>query len=304
MPTPISDSRLQALRDGFKTTFQGAFKDAPTVMDPLTTVVPSDAATEVYGFIEDSLALRAWKRGEQREQKTVSERSYTLTNSRFERMTAVNRDDIADDKLGMWGSVHVPMLGRAAKVFPDQELADILLNNATCYDGGPFFDPSHPIRGSASTYSNSVNLALDAANFATVRAMMRKFTDAAGKYRDVGGRFALVVGPELEVAALQLMNATTVTTGGENVLRSMADVIVVPQLSANANRWFLAAIGLPLKPLLRQVREGVTYTIRDASPAECVDLKNENQYGVAIREAYGVSCPWLMIASDPDAAMT
>lgn len=307
MSTHLSDSRLQSMRDGFQVKFQAAFADAgPGALAPLTTSLTSTAESEVQGFIDDSLTISEWDG--QRKAQSTKESTYRLTNKRYQGGTAINRDKIADDKLNLWGGVHVPMLGRAAAAFPDAQLADILLNNATCFDGGPMFDPSHPVTlvgGSTTTYSNSVALALDETNLITVRAMMRKFTDPTGKYRDVGQRFAIVCGPDLEIPARKLVNAALVpSSGGTNVLQGLADVIVVPQLSSNANRWFYAAIGLPIKPLVRQVREGVSYIIRDASPADCVDNRNENEYGVTFREAYGVSLPWLMIASDPDGAMT
>ena len=306
MSTFISDSRLQAMRDGFQIKFQAAFTDAgPGVLAPLTTPLTSDSESEVQGFIDDSLTITEWDG--QRKAQATKESTYRLTNKRYQGGTAVNRDKIADDKLGMWSGVHVPMLGRAAAAFPDAQLADILLNNATCFDGGPFFDPSHTFvtpGGSTVTYSNSVALALDETNLITVRAMMRKYTDPAGKYRDVGSRFAIVCGPDLEIAARKLVNASLISTGGTNVLQGLADVIVVPQLSSNANRWGYAAIGLPVKPLARQVRESLTYTIRDKVGMDCVDNRNENEYSVSFREAYGVTLPWLMIMSDPDGAMT
>lgn len=298
MSTFLSDSRLQSLRDGFQLKFQAAFADAgPGALAPLTTSLTSDSESEVQGFVDDALTISEWDG--QRKAQALKESAYRLTNKRYQGGTAINRDHIADDKLNMWGGVHVPMLGRAAAAFPDAQLADILLNNATCFDGLPFFDPAH------ASGSNSVALALDETNLITVRAMMRKFVDPAGKYRDTGAKFAIVCGPDLEIPARKLVNASLVpSSGGTNVLQGLADVIVVPQLSANANRWFYAAIGLPIKPLARQIREGVSYIIRDKQGMDCVDNRNENEYGVTFREAYGVTLPWLMIASDPDGAMT
>lgn len=84
---------------------------------------------------------------------------YTLENRKFESTIRVRREDIEDDRLGIY-SPQVNMMAHAAASHPDELVFEVLKRGfeAGCYDGQPFFDEDHPIipgDGSESSVSNS-----------------------------------------------------------------------------------------------------------------------------------------------------
>ena len=302
----ISKSTLDALRVQFEAKFQEAFQQTSVWASELATEVPSDGESNLYGWVDNSVEIAEWV-GE-RDMSVLQESDYRLINEHFQGSLKLNRDKIADDKLGIFTSITVPMFAQRVAKFDDSKLANILLNNATAYDGVPFFDPTH---------SNSVATALDANGvaFSVARAQLMSFTDPGGTPRYVGDKFTLVCGPDLERTARLCVEAewgshagTAGTAGiqhGTNVQKGMASVVVVPELAANPNRWFLFATGLPVKALIMQKRQQPEFqSIESKESGGRPFTHNENVYGVDFRSQYGVSFPWLGYASDPDGAMT
>lgn len=307
MPTPIANARLEEVRVQFEARFtQGQSLAAPWHQQ-LAMEIPSGAASNLYSILEDTIEIREWL-GE-REAQAAKERSYELANRRFEMSRKVNRDRIADDNLGLVPASMEDM-GRAAAAFPDRELVKVLTENAyTAFDGLPFFDPSH-VKANGDTYSNSSALALTAANFETVLAALMSQTNSAGHVIDVGQRFILAVSPSLRSTAFSIcqadfaLDASAAGAAVNNPNKGICTPLVIPQLATNPNRWAVFAVGMSVKPLIRQVREAWAFHALDRIDHECVNKRNENEYMATGREAYGVTFPWLAHASDPDGAMT
>lgn len=302
MATHIARARLNALRVQFEAKFQEAFQNVGTWNERLATAIPSEAESNLYGWLENEIEIREWI-GE-RELQVLEEKDYRLSNKHWEASVKLNRDRIADDTLGMFVGVTLPMFATRVAKFHDRRLVDFLLNNATAYDGLPYFSPA------ARSYVNSgtATLGVDGASFSTTRAAMLSYTDPTGESRYLGDQWTLVVPPQLErIARLNVeaeWNSHSSTQMGTNVQKGFADVLVIPELATNPNRWFLAATGLPIKPFIvqnRSVPEMVT--LDDPNMGGLPFTHNENVYGVDFRSAYGVSFPWLMYANDPDAAM-
>jgi len=305
----ITSSNIDALRVQFEASLQKGIKTSAPWHGELAMDVPSSAASNLYGMLEDTIQVREWL-GE-REAQAAKERDYSLVNKRFEMSRKLNRDRIADDNFGLFPQSMEDM-GRAAASFPDRQFSDFLLtNSALAFDGLPFFDPSHT-KVDGTTYSNSTNLALNAANFEVVLAALMSQTNAAGDVIDVGTEFILAVAPTNRATAFRIVESeSALTVGGtdagaavQNANRGAARAIVIPQLSTNANRWFIFATGLGIKPFIKQTREPLKMISLDQDSDECVNKRNENEYMATFREGYGVTLPWLAYASDPDAAMT
>jgi phage major head subunit gpT-like protein len=302
MAVHIARPRLNALRVQFEAKFQEAFQNVGTWNETLATGIPSEAESNLYGFIENEVEIREWV-GE-RELQVLEEQDYRLANKHWESSVRLNRDRIADDTLGMFVDVALPMFATRVAKFHDRRLIDFLLNNATAYDSVDFFS----VAGRSYANSGTATLAVDGAAFSATRAAMLSFVDLKGEPRYIGEKFTLVVPPQLERIARLVVeaewNSHTSTQMGTNVQKGFAEVLVVPELAANPNRWFLAATGLPLKPFIVQNRSmPQMIALDDPNMGGPPFLSNENVYGVDFRSAYGVSFPWLMYANDPDAAM-
>lgn len=83
---------------------------------------------------------------------------YTLENRRFETTLRVPREDIEDDRLGVY-SPQISMMAHAAASHPDELVFEVLRRGfeAECHDGQPFFDADHPVvqaDGSEASASN------------------------------------------------------------------------------------------------------------------------------------------------------
>lgn len=144
MPRVITPDLLAAAQRGFKTSFQKGFTGVQPMYTQLATVITSSAAEETYGWLGDMPKLREWI-GD-RHVKGLSSKGYTIRNRKFELTIGVSRDDIEDDKLGLYGP-RFEMLGQSAATHPDEVLFE-LINAAfstECYDGQNFFDVDHPV---------------------------------------------------------------------------------------------------------------------------------------------------------------
>ena len=71
---------------------------------------------------------------------------YQIVNEDFEATVAVDRNDIADDELGIYAPLFAEM-GRSAGVHPDELCFGLLGAGFTtpCYDAQYFFDTDHPV---------------------------------------------------------------------------------------------------------------------------------------------------------------
>lgn len=153
----INSATLNAIRVGFQTSFQQGLMVASSQADAVSTLVPSSAKTEDYGWIGKIPSVREWI-GD-RVIQNLSESSYSIKNKSYELTIGVDRDDIKDDTLG----VYAPMFqefGQSTGSLRDQLVFALLLAGFTtnCYDGQYFFDTDHPIvnaDGSTGTYANT-----------------------------------------------------------------------------------------------------------------------------------------------------
>lgn len=144
MSRVITPALLQAHQRGFKTIFQSAFAGYTAIYTQLATIVTSTTAVEDFGWLGDIPKLREWI-GD-RHVHGLESHGYSIRNRKFELTIAVKRDDIEDDKLGLYRP-RFEMMGHSAAQHPD-EVTFELINGAwtlPCYDGQPFFDDEHPV---------------------------------------------------------------------------------------------------------------------------------------------------------------
>lgn len=143
MSRAITAALLATVFTGFKTSFQGGLTSAQPLWSRVATRIPSTARTETYGWLGAWPRIREWL-GD-RQIKKLSAEKYQITNRDFESTIEVDRNDLTDDQLGIYGPMFRE-LGQATSEFPDQHVFDLLKNGhvGVCYDGQPFFDDEHP----------------------------------------------------------------------------------------------------------------------------------------------------------------
>ena len=154
----VTAASLTALQVGFKKNFQDAFTATRPDADftHVATVINSTSKSETYGWLGKFPKMRAWV-GD-RVIKDMEAKGYTITNKDFEATVGVDRNDIEDDNLGVYGPLMQEM-GVSAAQQPDDLTFGLMGQGTTetCYDGQYFFDEDHPSfneNGDAITVSN------------------------------------------------------------------------------------------------------------------------------------------------------
>ncbi|MBF9049892.1 head protein [Roseobacter sp. HKCCD9010] len=154
----VTAASLTALQVGFKKNFQDAFTATRPDADftSVATVITSTSKSETYGWLGKFPKMREWVGA--RVIKDMEAKGYTITNKDFESTVGVERNDIEDDNLGVYGPLMQEM-GVSAAQQPDDLTFGLMAQGRveTCYDGQYFFDGDHPSfneNGDAITVSN------------------------------------------------------------------------------------------------------------------------------------------------------
>lgn len=291
---------LSGMRTAFKAIFKKAFEGAPiSKIMQLAMTVPSTNKGNTYAWMKAMTGLRKWL-GE-RIINSISATGFLLLNEDFEETVAVSRNDIEDDDLGVYDNI-MQILAINAKNHPSELLLELLqAGTATLgWDTVEYFDTVHP-NGKEADYSNLLTLALTADNYQTARETMMSYVNEHGKSLGVVPTH-LLVPPQLEKTALEIVKARTIVSGGaavDNVLYKSTEVVVVPELSNEPTTWYLFDLSKPLKPLILQTRKSPVFVAHDKVDDEAVFMRKEFIYGVDYRGAVGYGLPHLALWSKP-----
>ena len=299
----ITQPNLNALRVTFSKVYQSAYDVAPNWYGGVAMTMPSAAKLNTYGWMNNLPAIREWL-GE-RVVHNISVNNYILYNKKFELTYGVSRTDIEDDAntLGIYNA-QFEDLGKNAKKHPDQLIAQVLANgqNALCFDGQPFFSTGHLVNqydASLGVYSNySANgMALTAANYEAVRAVMMAYKNAGGIPLGLRPNI-LLVPPSLEVQAKRIVESTSVATAAgtaaeDNMLRGTAQIIVAEELAAYPTTWYLLVTNRSVKPFVYQLRKPAEFTMLVNLTDPNVFELDEFRFGMYVRDNAGYSLPFL-----------
>ncbi len=147
----INQATLSSIYKSFKTIFNETFQGVKPMWDQVAMRVPSSVREETYAWLGNFPKLREWI-GD-RQVKNLQTHSYSIRNKDWESTVEVDRNDIADDAIGVYRPMFNEM-GRSAAAHYDELVFGLLpLGFSTvCYDGQYFFDTDHPVGG--GTVSN------------------------------------------------------------------------------------------------------------------------------------------------------
>ncbi len=118
--------------------------------------VKSTGSNETCGWLSGMPQMR--KSLGKRHIKGVMTARYTLENRSFESTIRVRREDIEDDRLGVY-SPQISMMAHAAASHPDELVFEVLKKGFTAesYDGQPFYDADHPVIPEGETETSVSN---------------------------------------------------------------------------------------------------------------------------------------------------
>jgi len=290
----ITQGNLEAVFTGLKAVFNEAVQSTENeAISRLMEVVPSTSGTEEYptatllGDLEEVL-----------DEVTITNIGafvQSVPNRTFARIVEVERDDIADDKIGVYRP-GVRQLGRRAALYPLRLAAEVLLSAFTdqWIDGTTVFATNHKWVGGLS-WSNRSDVALTAENFeAAVSALeTRAGPDGPplGLQPDV-----LVCGPPNRAAAEGILEVQFLEGGQSNRNYKKCDLIVLSRFGSS-EAWMLMDTD-PVKPLVLQDREGPDFTAKDSPDDDEAFYREKYAYKGRRCCAVAVLAPWLVQASN------
>lgn len=137
----VNKANLSNLFINLSTIFNNALKNATPVWPEIAMTVQSSTTTEDYAWLSNFPRLRRWM-GD-KAVNSLSAFDYTIKNEDFEATVEVARNDIEDDRLGIYGP-QAQAIGASATAWPEELVFGLIAKGTIekCYDGKPFFPPT------------------------------------------------------------------------------------------------------------------------------------------------------------------
>jgi len=301
----VDKETLNNLFISLKTTFNNAFGAAPKVWDKIAMKVVSTTGQNDYAWLSKFPKMRKWI-GE-KHVKALEGFKYTIVNDDFEATVEVDRNDIEDDNLGIYGP-QAQMAGESAAQLPDEIVMDVV-NGAMatkCYDGQNFIDTDHPVRqadGTIGSVSNKgtkklsiATLAAAQASYGAARTAMRKFKDDEGRPLNITPN-VLLVPPSLGDIARALMTNDRLEDGKPNPYKNTAEVVEDARLTSDT-AWYLLDTTKAVKPFIYQERKAPVFVQQIDPQANDVFNRKKFKFGAEARAAGGYGFWQLAYGSD------
>ena len=276
----LDPAYMQQVSKGLSKVFNDALQNNVCDYKKIATEIKANTMSVDYGWVGDLPNMREWV-GD-RELKDLSANKYTIQRKKWESTIQVERDVIEYDNLGIV-KPRVQGMAEAIGAHYDDLVFSLLEKNETCYDGKTFFATDHPV--GSETFSNSHSLELTRENLLAVRKEMRAITNEFGKPLRIVPNL-LIVPPELEAKALEILNAQFVNGGDSNITYKICDYLVCDRLS-DEGAWYLLDVSKTLKPLILQINKKVEFVALDNPTDENVFMKDAFLYGTRSEDNAG-----------------
>lgn len=292
----INAQNIRSMEVGFQTAFNKGHAAKTPEYGMIATEVPSHTSEENYGWIGQLPQMREWV-GE-RVIQNLSGYTYTIKNKSYEATVSVDRDEIEDDRYGVYAPV-IQGLGAEAKVAPDKTVFSLFHDGFTKkgFDDKPFFSASHPIGDTKDkkSYSNLGTKKLTQDSFLAARQSVMSLKGDKDQTLDLIPNL-LVVPPALEGQAKLILEADTID-GTTNITKGMAKLMVSTKLAAYPDEWYLLCTNEFLKPFILQMRRKPEFTGLTRGTDPNVFLKKQYIYGVDGRWNAGYGFPQMAYGS-------
>jgi len=153
----ITAAALASLQQGFNAAFLQGFGSVKPSWNQVAMRVPSSTKTENYGWMKDLPGMREWVG--QRVIHNLESAGAQLTNKNYEHTIGVDRNDIEDDRLGIYSPMFA-MQGEIVAAHPDSLVWGLLPTGFAVkgFDGQYYFDTDHvgyTAAGAETSWSNT-----------------------------------------------------------------------------------------------------------------------------------------------------
>lgn len=289
LDTAKAKAQLRTLTVKFDNGVEAATPFYPQVC----MVVDSKGADESYGLLGSMPGVREWLGERQYNQLRAAD--FTIKNKHWESSLLVQKTDIADDRVGLYGPL-MDQLAAEAAYHPDELFFSALIagESTACFDGQYMFDTDHSWGDSGTqsndlTYDATSHTAVTASEFKAAynqaRRAMLKFKNDQGKFlnRPVirqQSDLLCIVPPELEQAAYEAFESVIISNSS-NVVIDKPGIVVSPHCTDGTKFWVVNRRA-PIKPFIFQAREPLSRDWKGLDDLETKDAKflTEARYNV------------------------
>lgn len=278
----VNQAALRGIYVNFNTIFNKVFENESPLYPMVATKIPSTTGEEAYKWLGKIPSMREWVGA--RQIQNIEASDYTIKNKDFELTVGVSKNDIEDDKIGIYSPI-IQSLAESTARFPDDLVFELLRNGFTnkCYDGKAFFADDHKV--GKLTFSNKSAAKLSPTSYAAARAAIMSVTDEHGKSLNLVPN-VLVVPPALEGEARKILLADQIDATS-NIYKGTAEPLIVPTLAGSPKAWYLLCTTKALKPLIYQERKAPVFTSKDKDTDDNVFFQKEFIYGADSRANAG-----------------
>lgn len=271
---PSIPEEFRPALERIRQAFQEAFDATETYWQHFATYMPSPAgarAENTYAWMDCIPNLREWTG--KRTDSQDSFPAYAVKNEKAEDTISLPFGAVVSGDLdGVL--LHVKMIGRATKIYPDQMVSRVLKSDAPCLDGLPLFHREHSISYTRDHghYSNMVD-GVDL-NVATAQRIM----DEMSAYRGSDDA-PLGVNATMLIAPVQLHKQAKEVAAAVGVHAVTSPYLMDP------GEWYMASDNLGTKPIVFQ----------GDAPQLLVDQSNWKLHvGVRTNSGAGPGLPFLI----------
>jgi phage major head subunit gpT-like protein len=281
---PTGTASATATLRGLSAKFDVGFNSATPFYPQVCTTIPSTGRDERYAFLGSMPGTREWL-GD-RVFNELRAADFTIANREWENSLRIEKNDIDDDRLNMYGPT-LEMLGQEAALHPDELFMEALAAAETnaCFDGQAFFDTDHSWGDSGSqdndlTGAAATGTAPTEAEFRTAyhacRSAMLNFVRDNGKpfipnIVNPLPNLVLLVPTEMELAANQAMKKLLVSSGETNIVLDSPKIVVSSRV--DAAKFYLFNLSQPIKPFVFQARRPIQRQMKGLDDREFKDVK-------------------------------
>ncbi len=264
--------------------FDKAARTAKPFYPRLTMRSKSNGFDEKYGMLGDVPQVREWLGN--RRAKELRAATYTLTNRLWELTLNLEKDNLADDRMGFYDTLMEDTGSRAA-THPDKLLFDTIVaaESAPCFDSQYFFDTDHAFGDSGTqdndlTYdaSSTSNVTVDECKAASEAAILKMlgYKDDQGEplnapIVDRLSDIMIVVPLPLRANMIKAYEASVNATGATNVVIDKPVIICSPYLTSGV-KFYTFNLGGAIKPFIFQAREPLSRGMKGLDDLERKDV--------------------------------
>ncbi len=270
----INAATLNAATRTVRGLFLSQLAATASLIPTLTMSAKTTTGEAVFGWLGNLPSMKPFKN--ELEKQTLAVSDWTVKTAEYAMGYTVKALDLKRDNFGIYTPVFQTAGSRAGE-HRDMQLSVRLAAGFTAkdYTGKNFFDTDKKfVKGAATTFTNKMTKQLTLPHFRTARKMLRAIKDPAG-YPLIGApQFTLIVGPDLEGAASDILLADKLASGASNTEFNKAKLEVWNFLDGGA--WYLMVNNSPLKPFINL----------DEIPVELFSQQDMNSDGVFNRHEY------------------